>query len=175
MSQVLFNSDLHLGHANVIRFHDNYRGKCMGVDTIEQHDEKIYDLWNDNVRKRDVIYILGDVGFTLSRIKTLPGTKKLLMGNHDQRSASEYLEVFDDIIGPVKYKRHWLSHFPIHESELWDRPVIHGHTHSTGVEDKMYVNVCVEMTGGKPVSYQDIVSGKFTTHDRVNKKFEEVN
>ena len=166
MSQVYFNSDLHLGHARVLEFHDYARSKAMGgIKTIQEHDEMIYDLWNDTVKKRDTIYILGDVGFDLSRIKSLPGTKKLLLGNHDQRKASEYLEIFDEIIGPIKYKKHWLSHFPIHESELWGRPVIHGHTHSTG--DK-YVNVCVELTGGKPINYQAIKSGEFTTHDRLN-------
>ena len=174
MSHVYFNSDLHLGHERVIEFHDQFRGKRLGVTTIEQHDEMIYDLWNDTVNKRDTIYIMGDVGFTLDRIKQLPGTKKLILGNHDRRTAKEYLTIFDDIIGPVKYKKHWLSHFPIHESELWNRPVIHGHTHSKGVESEMYVNVSVEMTKGKPVNYQDIVSGKFTTHTKVNKDFEQV-
>jgi calcineurin-like phosphoesterase family protein len=139
-----------------------------GIKTIKEHDEMIYDLWNDTVKKRDTIYILGDLGFDLSHLKGLPGTKKLLLGNHDQRPASEYLEIFDDIIGPVKYKKHWLSHFPIHESELWGRPVIHGHTHSTGVADPRYVNVCIELTGGKPINYQDIKSGAYTTHDRLN-------
>ena len=174
MSHVYFNSDLHLGHAGVIKFHEQFRAKRLGVTTIEEHDEMIYDLWNDTVQKRDTIYILGDVGYSLSGIRKMPGTKKLLLGNHDKRTASEYLGIFDDIIGPVKYKKHWLSHFPIHESELWNRPVIHGHTHSTGVENPMYVNVCVEMTKGIPVNYQDILSGNFTTHTKVNKLFEEV-
>ena len=174
MSHVYFNSDLHLGHRRVIEFHDGFRGKCMGVETIQQHDEMIFDLWNETVRKRDIIYILGDVGYDLDRIKGLPGHKRLLLGNHDQSHAFDYLEIFDEIIGPVKYKSHWLSHFPIHETELWGRPVIHGHTHSTGVEHEMYVNVCVEMTRGRPVNYQRILDGTFHTHDKVNKKFEEV-
>jgi len=63
-----------------------------------------------------------------------------MLGNHDKDHVFDYLEIFDNVIGPIKYKKHWLSHFPIHESELYNRPVIHGHTHSTGVENKMYVN-----------------------------------
>ena len=169
MSQVLFHSDLHLGHGKVITFENNYRAKAMGVSTIDEHDEKIYDEWVTHVNKRDKIFILGDLGYNISRIKDMPGTKILVLGNHDNRTAAEYLELFDDIVGTVKYKKHWISHFPIHDSELWNRPVIHGHTHSKGIEDEMYINVCCEMTGGKPVSYQDILSKEFTTHDRVNK------
>lgn len=174
MSNVYFNSDLHLGHRRVIEFADNFRAKSMGVETIEQHDEMIYDLWNDTVHKRDIIYILGDVGYDLEGIKKMPGHKRLLLGNHDERHAFDYLEYFDNIIGPVKYKRHWLSHFPIHESELYHRPVIHGHTHSTGVESAMYINVCVEFTKGRPVSYQDIKDGRYHTYDKVNKPFEAI-
>ena len=175
MSEVYFNSDLHLAHSNILKFADGFRAKCMGVSTVDEHDQMIYDLWSDTIRKRDVIYILGDVGFDISQIKKLPGHKKLLLGNHDELHAREYLEVFDDIVGPIKYKRHWISHFPIHETELWYRPVIHGHTHSTGVEHEMYINVCVEFTRGRPVSYQDIKSGKYYTHDKVNKPFETIN
>ena len=174
MSQVFFNSDLHLSHQRVIEFHESFRAKCMGVSTIQEHDEMILDLWNDTVKKRDVIYILGDVGYNLDRLKSLPGNKKLLLGNHDVSHASKYLEIFDDIVGPIRYKKHWLNHIPPHETELWNRPVIHGHTHSKGIENEMYINVSVEMTRGKPVSYQEIKSGKFTTHDKVNKLFEEI-
>ena len=174
MTQVYFNSDLHLAHRRVIQFHDNFRAKCMDVETIEQHDEKIFDLWNDRVTKRDIIYILGDVGYDLDRLKKMPGRKRLMLGNHDKSHALDYLEVFDDIIGPVKYKKHWLSHFPTHESELYGRPVIHGHTHSTGIADPRYINVSVEMTRGRPINYQNILNGKFTTYDKVNKPFEDV-
>jgi len=174
MTQVYFNSDLHLGHRRVLEFHDEFRTKCLGVTTIEQHDELIFDLWIDKVTKRDIIYILGDVGYDLDRLKKLPGRKRLLLGNHDVSTAAEYLEVFDDIIGPVRYKKHWLSHFPIHESELYGKSVIHGHTHSTGEADKRYVNLSVEMTRGIPINYQDIKNGKFTTFDKVNKKFEDI-
>jgi calcineurin-like phosphoesterase family protein len=174
MSLVYFNSDLHLGHKRVITFHDHYRAKAMGVSTIEEHDEKILDLWAQTIRRRDTIYILGDIGYNYRIIKGLPGNKKLLLGNHDTLSAKDYLEVFDDIIGPISYKRHWLAHFPPVESELFGKPVIHGHTHSTGISDPRYVNVCVEMNGGKPVLFEDIKTGKYTTWNRVNVPFESV-
>jgi len=174
MSAVYFNSDLHLGHRAVLKFADSYRAKCMDVETIEQHDEKIFDLWADKITKRDKIYILGDIGYDVERMKKLPGTKILHLGNHDHLLARDYLDVFDDIIGPLKHHRKfWISHFPIHEDEFWAVPKnVHGHTHSTGIEDERYVNVSVEMTSGHPINAQDIISGKFHTHLRVNKPFQ---
>ena len=166
MSNVYFISDLHMAHRNVLNFRDNYRSKCMNVSTIEEHDQKILDLWNDTINKRDKVYVLGDLGTGYHQLKDLPGQKILHIGNHDLKSATEYLEVFDDIIGPVKYKKHWISHFPIHPCELWGKKCIHGHIHSLVIPDPMYINVSIEHTKGYPISFQDIVSGKFTTHDK---------
>lgn len=160
-----------MSHRNVIKFHDNYRAKVLNVETIEQHDELICDLWNDTVHKRDLVLVLGDCGHGFDLLKDLPGRKKVLLGNHDGCHASRYLEVFEDIIGPVNYKKFWLSHFPIHVNELYGRKVIHGHTHSKGVNDSRYINLSVEMTEGKPISFQTIKSGKFYTWDRVNMPF----
>ena len=167
MSQVWFISDLHLAHKRVIEFCDNFRGNCLGVDTIEQHDQKLFDNWNETVHKRDKVFVLGDIGWGFSRMKALPGTKILHLGNHDTQKASDYLEVFDDIIGPIKHKKHWITHHPMHESELWGIPNIHGHTHSKGVADPRYINVCIEMCDGIPVNFEAIRRGEYTTHDRV--------
>jgi calcineurin-like phosphoesterase family protein len=157
-----------MGHKRVINFHNDFRSKVMGVDTIEQHDDMICDLWNDVVTKRDVVYVLGDLGNAWWKLKDLPGTKKLHLGNHDNEKAHRYLEVFDDIIGCVSYKKHWITHIPMVQKELWGKKNIHGHTHSTGIADPMYINLSVEMTGGMPIEFGDIASGKFTTHTRVN-------
>ncbi len=171
MSQVFLISDPHLGHRTVLGFADGYRAKALGVSTIEEHDELLCDLWTQTVKRRDLVIVLGDLGWTYNLMKDLPGRKKVLLGNHDKFNAKKYLEVFEDIIGPVKYKRHWLSHFPIHEKELFGKKVIHGHTHSQGINDSRYINVSVEMTGGYPISYQDIVAGNYYSWNRVNMPF----
>lgn len=168
MSQVFIISDLHLGHRSVLGFANEYRAKSLGVSTVKEHDELLCDLWSGTVHKRDLVIVLGDLGYTWRIMKDLPGRKKVLLGNHDKHHASEYLEVFEDIIGPVKYKKHWLSHFPIHADELFGKKVIHGHTHSQGINDSRYINVSVEMTRGYPISYQKIVAGEYKTWDRVN-------
>lgn len=173
MSQVFLISDLHLSHRRVLEFADHYRAKCLDVETIEQHDEKICDLWSDTVHKRDLVFVLGDIGHGWKKLGSLPGRKKLHLGNHDVNRAIEYLSVVEDIIGPVKYKKTWLSHFPIPSEELYFKNNIHGHTHSQGINDPRYINVSIEMTLGYPISFQDIKAGKFITHDKVNLTFEE--
>ena len=166
MSKVFFISDLHLKHASVLNFRENYRSKALNVTTIEEHDQKIFDLWNDKVSKRDKVFVLGDLGYDIGRLKKLPGSKVLHIGNHDRKRASEYLNVFDDIIGPIKHKGFWISHFPIHPCELWGKKCIHGHIHSLVIPDPMYINVSIEHTKGEPIDFDDIQSGKFTTWDK---------
>ncbi len=175
MGAVHFISDPHFGHHKVLKFENYYRSKVMGgITTIEEHDTLICKNWHDKVSKKDKVFVLGDLGFGWRIMKDLPGMKVLLLGNHDEDKARNYLEVFDDIIGPLHYKGFWLSHHPIHVDELYDRPNIHGHTHSKGIADPMYINMSIEMNAGVPVNFQDVRSMKYTTWDRVNKSFEEL-
>ena len=50
--KTLFISDLHLGHANCIRF-DN-----RPWETAEEMDMEIIRRWNRKVRKEDHVYVL---------------------------------------------------------------------------------------------------------------------
>lgn len=53
--KVFFTSDLHFGHANVIRF-DN-----RPFATVEEMDAELIRRWNDKVAKGDLVYVLGDM------------------------------------------------------------------------------------------------------------------
>lgn len=170
MSNVLFISDLHLGHSKVLEFSRDYRWGA----TIEEHCADLVKCWNERVTKRDTIYVLGDICFDtayLPLLKELKGTKLLVRGNHDNiLTATEWLEYFDDIFGIKSYKEYWLSHAPVHPAELRGKQNIHGHTHSkyivesvdcfdNDLRDRRYINVCVENTGGFPVPLHLIRSG----------------
>lgn len=115
------------------------------------------------VNKRDIVWFLGDILFEekyLEVLADLPGTKNLILGNHDtdrKVNTEQLVKVFDSVHGLVKYKDAWLSHAPIHPCELRGRINIHGHMHYQTVGDKNYVNVCVEHTGMTPIKYQKIV------------------
>lgn len=156
MSTVYITSDWHLGHRNITKFRQVF-------SSMEEHNECLIENYKSIVTKRDTVWFLGDMCFDneyCSIIKSLPGDKRLVLGNHDtdrKCDLSHLIEAFDQVHGLVSYKAAWLSHAPIHNSELRGRYNIHGHTHSSFVPDPRYYNVCVENTEFKPKSYQSIL------------------
>lgn len=153
MTQVLITSDWHLGHKNICKFRTAFSSQ-------DQHEELVLKLYRQYVTKRDTVWFLGDIIFHpdyLQVVKDLPGTKKLVLGNHDIADTSSLCLVFDEVHGFVKYKHTWLSHAPIHPDELRGKCNIHGHTHNHIVNDPRYYNVCLEHTNYAPKPYQNIL------------------
>ncbi len=151
MANVWFCSDLHFGHKNIQKHR-------LEVKSEQDNRNRIKDDWNKLVTKRDVVYVLGDACFDSNMIKDfaeLKGKKILIRGNHDLLPIQEYLTVFDEVYGLLKYKEFWLSHAPIHEEELRGRYNLHGHVHYHNVPDyrsiypyvqdhPKYLNCCPE-------------------------------
>ena len=158
MSKIYFISDLHLGHKRILQFAGQYRDGS----NVEEHDDWIVKQWNSIVRKRDKVYVLGDVAFTpegLARLSEMNGTKILIRGNHDEFPIKEYLKYFQEVYGLTSYKGFWLSHCPIHPVEIRGRKGnIHGHVHQNVLPDKRYFPVCVEQCRGVPISFEEIKS-----------------
>jgi calcineurin-like phosphoesterase family protein len=162
MSCLWHTSDWHLGHRNILKYREG------PFKTREELEALLEQNFNDNVTKRDTTYFHGDMCFdhaSLEVIKRLKGIKILILGNHDEHIKTRtYLEVFDDVVGPIKKNGFWLSHHPIYEGELYGKPNIHGHTHNQSIYSSegnlhpMYYNVSVDATGFKPVKFQDIVT-----------------
>jgi len=156
MYKVFFISDLHLGHKNILNFAQGHRGG----ETVDEHDRWLVEQWNSVVlNKKDVVYVLGDIAFDKEKLKLIGqmnGNKVLLMGNHDHYTLEEYQKYFYKIIWFQKYKGFWLSHCPIHPDELRGRYNIHGHVHQKSIQDRRYINVCVEVLGGTPIEFSKI-------------------
>jgi len=137
MCTVRFIADLHLGHTNMAKmrkFQDEF-----------SHDEYIVDQWNSVVNKKDLTYILGDVTMESSKhypiLNRTNGRKIVILGNHDRpQDVVELLKYVDRVCGMVKYKGIWLTHCPVHESELEYRVPknIHGHIHEKVVMKNVY-------------------------------------
>lgn len=76
-----FSSDLHFSHKNVITYCNR------PFKDIEEMNEALIKLWNETVKKQDIIYVLGDFSLNpkWSRllIPKLNGKKILVAGNHD--------------------------------------------------------------------------------------------
>ena len=165
MSKTYFTSDWHCGHKAIIRYRPQFK-------TIEEHNQTLIDNFNKVVRKRDVVYFLGDICFTkdaLRIIKNLNPCRKILyLGNHDYKNTRELLEVFDEVWAFRSFKRYWLSHCPIHPQELRSRILnIHGHLHGSTLDDPRYFDVSPEKHNFELVDYEDI--------KEYAKKLEEIN
>lgn len=169
MSNVYFISDLHIGHKNILNFSHQYRDG----DTVDEHDHILIDrIAGVASSKRDILYILGDVCMEVEKMELLtriPARKILVRGNHDTFQDGVYRKYFEKILGLAVYKRHWLSHAPVHPHELRKRKNIHGHVHNNSVMksrytqefDTDYINVCVENNRGYPVNFKDIEAGDY--------------
>jgi calcineurin-like phosphoesterase family protein len=151
-----FISDLHLGHVNMAILK-------RGFSTIEDHDNFIIKNWNKVVNKRDKIFIVGDVTMEKKSsyylLDQLHGFKSVVMGNHDRsQDVKELLNYVDNVSGIVKYEEFWVTHCPIHESELIGKVNIHGHNHdeliklTNGEIDRRYFNVSCEQLNYAPIS-----------------------
>ncbi len=159
MSNNWFTSDLHLGHKNILNF-----DKDNSFTSEEERSEVITDNIAGCVRKRDVLWILGDSVFTEERLHLLDKircTKKLVGGNHCAQHFDNWklYEKFDRVYGLQKKFGCWLSHAPIHPMELRGKFNVHGHTHGVFMErpilddftgqvslekDPRYINMCIE-------------------------------
>lgn len=78
-----FTSDLHLGHANIIR----YSGRPFA--SVDEMDRALVARWNAVVGDDDEVWCLGDVAMgaidhSLAFIGELAGRKVLVAGNHDR-------------------------------------------------------------------------------------------
>ena len=92
VSNVWVSSDFHISHQKL--------AEIRGFETKEEHNEYIVDMWNNTVRKDDVVYLLGDMSSggkqstldSLEIMGKLPGRKRLIYGNHDAASPVYYKE-----------------------------------------------------------------------------------
>jgi calcineurin-like phosphoesterase family protein len=159
-------SDLHLGHANIIKYCDR------PFADVEAMNKALLHAWRMIVKPMDTIINLGDVSLKTNKehlseiLGNLPGYKILILGNHDRkRSVKWWMETgFDEVYKyPIVYEEQFILSHQIVELAK-DSPFvnIHGHSHQRKMDNPRYVNVCVEMTGYKPVLFETIacVSGQ---------------
>ena len=134
---ILYTSDLHFGHENVIRF-DN-----RPFRSASEMDHTLIHLWNSRVQKDDTVYILGDFAYRNARpaewyLQQLQGKKHLLIGNHDQHlldnsAAVSYFESIEKMRHVTDGQKHiCLCHFPICEWNGYRKGHLHiyGHIHN---------------------------------------------
>lgn len=143
MSKILFTSDLHFGHSNIIGF-DN-----RPYFTTEEMDKSLIENWNRKVSSDDLVYVLGDMfwrsdnTYVQNILNSLNGQIILIKGNHDRwlhnatnKKLLAGIKDFDDIQVPLadgKMKRCILSHYfmPFYKDHYYGAIHLHGHSHLT--------------------------------------------
>lgn len=164
---IYFTADLHLGHANVIRF-------CNRPFTdVEEMDEALIANWNATVTGKDDVYILGDLFYRNSvpadeTLHRLRGRKHLILGNHDKRwiNTVDLPRYFADVTNLLTYKRdgvkYTLCHYPMLSWEGRGRGgyMIHGHIHNNKpeIDNDYLLNAGVEVNGYAPVPFDELVT-----------------
>lgn len=167
MTKVFYWSDLHVKHELVA--HER------GYGSTEEHDAALADAWCRTVTKKDTVWILGDLASSTPRpaldlLAKLPGTKRLVAGNHDpvhplyedsHRQFRKYLDVFASVHTSAtrRFGVHFalLSHFPyegdgpgradrysqwrLRDEGGW---LIHGHVHQAWKVKGRQINVGVD-------------------------------
>ena len=170
MSKVMFISDAHWGHKNILSFRPQF-------NTIEEHDSFILESILSDCNKRDTLYLLGDMVFAdyavayIKEICNQVSNVHYILGNHDtdntkrKECVKEIAQVVTSIQGVGSKRGFWYSHTPVAEWELRGKHNIHGHVHGKTRNDKRYVNVSCENTRFRPVKLEDIVNGWRTWED----------
>lgn len=144
-----FISDLHFGHKNILKY-DN-----RPFFTITENDTTLINNWNSIVTDEDTVYILGDISWydkckTLSILKSLKGSKILIIGNHDKiiiknkelrqqfKEITNYKEIYID------NKMLCLCHYPIlfYNGRFRGTYHFYGHVHNNTIEYK-YLNTLI--------------------------------
>lgn len=184
---VLFTSDLHLGHNNIITICNRNEKTCgKNFSTIEEMNEFLIEKWNNKVKSDNEVYILGDLSFRLGAsvkvyIKRLKGRKHLVVGNHDFQwmknigNLSEFFETVSNLeVIKVDKKLITLCHYPLLEwngsrrAKSQDTSIswlIHGHIHNSrdGVFEYIRdnqpcaLNAGVDINGFEPVTFEELL------------------
>lgn len=171
--QIWLTSDNHFWHENIYAF--TYKDK-FGIERrvreqfkdAAEGDAFMLQAWRDQIKPEDHLWHLGDV--TMFRgnhmvhafvglMKSLPGHKRLVLGNHDHYAMKVYTEAgFQKIRGSHKIDNLLLTHYPVHAGSLPRGAIadVHGHIHQNDSPPGPYVNISVEKTGYKPIALEEV-------------------
>lgn len=138
---------------------------CRGFESAEAMNAYMTARWNENVSKKDEVYILGDLALAKGEevneiLKNLNGTLYLLIGNHDARFLND--RVFDasrfEWIRPYaeihdNQRKVILCHYPVFcyngQNRLTDAGnprtyMLYGHVHNS--QDELLINEFIRIT-----------------------------
>ena len=164
---IYFTADLHFDHKNIIQHTER------PFENVEEMNRVLIKNWNDTVKPKDTIYIIGDLTLVTKRVYIeelvgkLNGIKHLIIGNHDRFAKKAWASSLFESISDYKEihldnKHVCLMHYPIAH---WNRQHygsyhLHGHVHRVEldyIKGNRY-NVGVDQNDFRPVSWETIRS-----------------
>ena len=163
-------SDLHFGHANIMKFCPITRARFR--NDVSYMNEAMITEWNEIVSTEDVTYILGDFAFLPSAkavevIRRLNGTKILIEGNHDRKLLNdpvfrrEFLEIHKYLDINYDGTKVVMFHYPIAEWDQMHRGAVHFHGHlhggASGLEKFRCRDMGMDATGWIVLSMEDAI------------------
>lgn len=178
-----FTSDLHFGHANVLRHREMF-------SSIEEMDEVLIKNWNKTVKGTDTVIITGDMFFRNEKpaheyLEKLKGKKILVKGNHDAYWMRKYTEdelsryfyeidvFYDTKQNGAKLR---FCHYPMlsWDSSRYGSLLVCGHIHGKrqGEEFEMFqkipyaFNAGVDVNGFCPVTLENLIENNADFYER---------
>jgi calcineurin-like phosphoesterase family protein len=186
MTTIWFTADLHLGHANIIRYClrpflsaaekeqalQDPRGKWrLSEETVQRHDDALLAALNAMVQSQDTLWILGD--FCWGRWETARHYRDqircqnvhLIWGNHDHRSIRPlFSEAIEQGMISVEGQDIWLNHYPMRS---WHKSFhgswhLYGHVHGRLVKEDeanpwgLTKDVGVDACNYEPISFSQL-------------------
>lgn len=161
--EIFLISDLHLGHANIIR----YCARPFFFSDTREMDHVLIKNWNYTISPANRVYYLGDLRYGQDDLSDeyylnkLRGHITCIPGNHDPRQS----ELSPMTILEHKGLRFCLVHDPADAPEQFEGWVIHGHHHNNNLRKYPFmnfecrrVNVSAEVLGYVPVGLNHICS-----------------
>ena len=164
-NKIWVTSDTHFRHKNILK----YEAAARPFENVEQMNKELVDRWNAKVGPMDVVFHLGDFGFTSNSqtrtiLSKMNGRKILLLGNHDRQQKltdEKWISLgFERVFrNPFLLDDKFIfSHEPL--SEIPDGKVnVYGHVHGSAyfnTMDRNRICVCVERWNCAPVEYEFI-------------------
>jgi calcineurin-like phosphoesterase family protein len=168
--KTFITSDLHFGHANIMKFCPETRARFH--NDVAYMNETMVKEWNELVGENDLTYILGDVAFCNAKqgtdyMRRLNGRKILIEGNHDRKILNDpsFRSCFVEV-----HKYHHITvdrtfvtmfHYPIAEWDQMHRGSVHFHGHlhgnKSGLEDYRALDVGMDSTGAIVIEMEDAI------------------
>jgi calcineurin-like phosphoesterase family protein len=162
-------SDLHLGHANIIR----YCSRPFLYSDVGEMDHVLIKNWNYTISPNDTIFHLGDIRYGKGALplrhyrEKLHGQVTFIAGNHDEEELGAVPSMQIEFEG----RQYLFLHDPAQAPESFDGWIIHGHYHNNDLHRYPFmnfidrrVNVSAEVIGYIPVSLREI-AGKIRNRE----------